>query len=97
MRHRITDFNFVMALNDMGVLHWHDNNSTLAEYFWREAAELGDESAITNLEMASSTSLFDDDLDFNDPDNNYSQSPRNYQPQSIRVEESTKRAGFEIL
>jgi TPR repeat protein len=87
----------VMALNDMGVLHWHDNNSTLAEYFWREAAELGDESAIANLEMASSTSLFDDDLDFNESDNDYSQSPRNYQPQPIRVEESTKRAGFEIL
>jgi TPR repeat protein len=87
----------VIALNDMGILHWNKNDSTLAEYYWRIAAELGDESAIANLEMASLTSLFDEDLDFNESDNSYSQSPRNYQPQPIRVEESTKRSGFEIL
>jgi len=87
----------VVALNDMGVLHWQKNDSTLAERYWRTAAELGDESAIANLAMASSPILFDDDLDSNWSDNYYAPSPGSYQPPPVEIVESTKRTGFEIL
>ena len=84
------------ALNDMGIMSWDEENSTEALEDWRQAAELGNEDAVSNIEMASSESLFDDDLDFNGS-NGYTPPPSSYQPPPVQVVESTKRTGFEIL
>ena len=86
-----------MALNDMGIMCWEEENATAAVEYWRQAAELGNEDAVSNIEMASTESLFDDDdLDFSGS-NNYSPPPSSYQPPPVQVVESTKRTGFEIL
>lgn len=89
--------NNVMALNDMGVLNWREDNSEAALDYWNQAADLGDESAKANIELVSSeASIFDDDFDFDD-DNNYTPPPSSYQPAPSQVIESTKRTSFEIL
>ena len=87
-----------MALNDMGIMCWDEENSTEAVEYWRQAAELGNEDAVTNIEMASTETLFDEDfdLDFNDS-NTYTPPSSSYQPPPVQVVESTKRTGFEIL
>jgi TPR repeat protein len=86
-----------IAFNDMGVIHWQEDNSTVALDYWRQAAELGNESAIANIEMATSASLFDDDFDLDIGVDSYTPSTSTYQPPPLKVEESTKRKGFEIL
>ena len=93
----------VVALNDMGVLHWNLNEIDEAASYWNRAAALGSEDAIANLEMASSQSLFDDDdfdLDFGDiafrpaPERDYTPPA---QPARIKVEGSSSRSGLKRL
>ena len=87
-----------MALNDMGIMCWDEENSTEAVEYWRQAAELGNEDAVTNIEMASTETLFDEDFDLDFDDSNaYTPPPSSYQPPPVQVVESTKRTGFEIL
>jgi TPR repeat protein len=88
-----------MAFNDMGIIYWDEGNSEVAVDYWRQGAELGDENAISNLEMSTSSSLFDDDfeIDFIGDNNETTNPPYTYQPPPLKVEESTKRTCFEIF
>ena len=93
----------VVALNDMGVLHWNLNEFDEAAEYWNRAAALGSEDALVNLEMASSRSLFDDDdFDFDNSESVFRPAPaRDYsppaQPARITVESSSSREGLKRL
>jgi TPR repeat protein len=85
-----------MAFNDMGVIYWHEEDSTTALEYWRQGAELGDENSIANIELATSTTLFDEDFDLDSTDNDdYTYTPPASQQPPIM--ESTKRTSFEIF
>jgi TPR repeat protein len=58
----------INALNDMGVLHYDRNELELAMQYWRQAADLGDQQAIDNLQIASEGSLISMDDIFNNGD-----------------------------
>ena len=93
----------VVALNDMGVVHWNLNEFDEAASYWNRAAALGSEDALANLEMASFQSLFDDDdFDLDYSDNAFRPAPeRDYappaQPARIKVEGSSSREGLKRL
>ena len=84
----------VVALNDMGALHWNLNEFDEAASYWNRAAALGSEDALANLEMASSQTLFDDD----DFDLDYSDNASHpAQPARINIESSSSRSGLKRL
>jgi len=97
----------VTALNDMGVLHYHRNELELATQYWRQAADLGDQQAIDNLQIASEGALISmDDIftngDFDSElDNNFSDTSRagQYTPpheQRVIINPSTTKTSSSI-
>ena len=81
----------LMALNDMGVLHYHRNELDLAMQYWRQAADRGDQQAIDNIQIATEgPNLFEDaDIDSNS-DDNYA-----YE-QKVTINQSTSQKSFSI-
>jgi TPR repeat protein len=93
----------VVALNDMGVVHWRLDEIEEAASYWNRAAALGSEDALANLEMASTHTLFDDeDFDFDYSDNTtIPVAQREYapprEPAKIREERSSSKEGLKRL
>jgi TPR repeat protein len=79
----------VTALNDMGVMLWQADQIEKALEYWHRAAELGNEDATTNLEIAASESIYVDeytDNNFDDSDSEYPH-PLGQSHESARVQE----------
>ena len=92
----------VLALNDMGVIHWRNDEIDQAISYWNRAAEKGSEEALANLDIASSHTLFDEDFDLDySADTSTPAAPYRYeppaQPARIQVESSSSREGLKRL
>ena len=86
----------VMALNDMGVLHYHRDEIDLAMQYWREAADKGDKQAIDNIKIATEGPMLESDDLFGDRfiDSN---SGNNYAyEQKVTIKQSTVQKSFSI-
>jgi TPR repeat protein len=81
----------LMALNDMGVLHYHRNELDLAMQYWRQAADRGDQQAIDNIQIATEGPNLFEDADFDsNSDDNYA-----YE-QKVAINQSTSQKSFSI-
>jgi len=84
----------VMALNDLGVLHWNNGENELAIEYWQRASNLGLEMANDNLRLANEESLINDDsYGYIDSD---SESETVNSPGQVNVSESSTKSRISI-
>ncbi len=90
---------FVMALNDIGVVHWARGERTEAVNYWNRAIAFGDEKAQENIDMAIENGLFDDEVfDVEYSQVNTSTSPqRSSQTYASNEVATSGKSGLEIL